>query len=649
MLDSEIRLAEDAARALAAAAGTTRLYPEGSPMTAAAVERFVETVARATAGLGPVRYVVDPHGLRFGERTVAAGHAGIGTLAETLYGHQAGQLVVAPGAGVSETDAFLSAIAMDPVDVVASGGIRRLLTEAGVERLAVVELNLHAADEQAGILGLDLTAAPLPEIAAAVTDAAATWQATAPLGDGQDDIGTAVSALELAAQPLAGDRVARALLLLDEATRASLLATALSRDRGGRPMQGALDIVSHLPPAALARLLTAFADGSQEKVASALSALTIPPQAISALEALLSPSPIPEVSCGVPDAIDVSSLAADALAEEPGDAVASWRLVQSATPADSAARAVDTTVAVLRARPEHDSIEALAVAMSGAIEAAAWPAAVRAARELEELGSAQPRFASAVSHAQQALADRKGLDRACREVAEADREPDADRRAAAAQELLAAAGTPAVEALAAAHAGATDVSARRRLAAAACALGDELVRWAGHRLKGEDAVIALAAMELLAKTETHGAAGALARALEHADGAVREASLCHLAEMDDPEAGRYVLRALEHRDPATRRAAARVLGRPGVIEAIDPLVRVLSKREFFERNYELRKQAISSLGLIGSPKALPGLRRMAGRRFVLDGRGRELRLLARQAVEGLEAHKAPRREGMVGS
>ena len=46
---TDIRLAEETARALAAAAGSARLYPAGSPMTMAAVDRFVDMADQATA------------------------------------------------------------------------------------------------------------------------------------------------------------------------------------------------------------------------------------------------------------------------------------------------------------------------------------------------------------------------------------------------------------------------------------------------------------------------------------------------------------------------------------------------------------------------------------------------------------------------
>ena len=85
MTDSDIRLVEDSVRALAVAAGSVRLYPADSPMTRAAIGRFVEAVRQATTVLGNFRLAIDPKGLRYGANSVAHGSATIGGLAETLY------------------------------------------------------------------------------------------------------------------------------------------------------------------------------------------------------------------------------------------------------------------------------------------------------------------------------------------------------------------------------------------------------------------------------------------------------------------------------------------------------------------------------------------------------------------------------------
>jgi hypothetical protein len=180
---NHITLAAETARALAAAAGSARLYPAGSPMTVVAIDRFVDAAARATAVMGTMRFVVDPRGLILGDKPLAETHAGVATLAESLYAHQAGQLIIGEGTETSEAAAFVGVLGRDPVAIRAVGGIRSALLAQRVTHLGVVELTLRTSEEQ-GLLGLDLTLAPGDQVAAAVSDAALTWAASASEGEG---------------------------------------------------------------------------------------------------------------------------------------------------------------------------------------------------------------------------------------------------------------------------------------------------------------------------------------------------------------------------------------------------------------------------------------------------------------------------------
>ncbi len=636
---ADIHFAEETARALASAAGSARLYPVGSPMTVAAVERFVEAVAHCASARGPVRFVVDPKGLRLGDRPVAEGHAAVATLAETLYGHQAGQLIIGPDVSPAETIAFIQTIEDDPLNVRVGGGLRAALAARGVTNMGVVELSLRTSDEE-GIAGLDLTLAPPERIAPALAEAAETWRVTATAGDGRDELGESIGRLEHATRTLAEERVAAAMLMLSERERVSVLDAALSSDRSGRKMDGALSVVVRLSPAALARLLAIYADGSNERLAGALQALSIPPEAVQALQTLLSTPPEPPGMLGTADGLDPAHLAAEALAEEPGDAVARWRLLNSATPGDSASRALDATLAVMKRRPDRDSITSVSVALSAALKAGAWRSAYRGAAALEELANVHPELAGSIARARASLDDPPAL--AAAAAASAVDTPGAG-------DLIALGGRPAADAIVATYAATADAAARARLAAVGARLGDALAASAAHTVKDADSATAIATVDLLARARTRGCASATARALDHVDPTVRTTALQALSACPEPDAVRLQVRAMDHWDPATRRVAARELGRPGIDTAVEPLVRILWKRELFERNYELRKQCIASLVAIGSPWALPGLRRMAGWRFVMDRRGRELRFLARKAVAELEAPASARPQGRMAS
>jgi hypothetical protein len=328
------------------------------------------------------------------------------------------------------------------------------------------------------------------------------------------------------------------------------------------------------------------------------------------------------------------------MAEEPGDAVATWRLLNSATPADAASRALDATLAVARVRRNRESVRALGVAVHAAMAAGAWRGAGRGATALEEIATTNPALAGEVALARASMNDPAMLDASARAVV---------TDTPGAGDVLALAGRPAADAIVATYTRAQDQAARARLCAVAARLGDGLSASASRRIKSADSATAVAILELLACARTRGSTGAMATALDNLDPKVRRASLRMLAASLDPDAVRLLLRAMDHWDPATRRVAARELGRPGLDQAVEPLVRVLWKRELFERNRELRKQCIASLVAIGSPRALPGLRRMAGWRFVMDRHGRELRFLARQAVAEIEASASAPPQGKVAS
>ena len=59
------------------------------------------------------------------------------------------------------------------------------------------------------------------------------------------------------------------------------------------------------------------------------------------------------------------------------------------------------------------------------------------------------------------------------------------------------------------------------------------------------------------------------------------------------------------------------------------LLRILEDINVFERNHELKKEVIKSLESLGSPEAIPVLRRWANRKFVFGRKNKELRFLQR--------------------
>ena len=261
--------AEEALRLLSSAAGAARLYPPTSPLPSEAVTRFTSRINELMSS-GPMRVIVDPHGFRIGDTELSPGNSQTVTLAEALHALQIGQLIVAPGLTEAETAAFVVVANTEPAGVRAMGGPRKVLVSSNVSHIAVIEVTLRASDET-GLLGVDLMTTPLDEIAAEVVSAAERWQKAE--GAGHDEMAAAIDRLEVATRELAVQRVAEALMRLDETSRMKVLAFALKADGNGARMEGMLSIIASMKPAALSRLLmlvAAQAPTDPHRVAAAL-------------------------------------------------------------------------------------------------------------------------------------------------------------------------------------------------------------------------------------------------------------------------------------------------------------------------------------------------------------------------------------------
>jgi HEAT repeat protein len=167
-------------------------------------------------------------------------------------------------------------------------------------------------------------------------------------------------------------------------------------------------------------------------------------------------------------------------------------------------------------------------------------------------------------------------------------------------------------------------------------MGDVVVAAASRRIKDADSKNAIELISVLVSVGDKRTVPILRQALDHVDYNVRKACLAALADMGGTEAEQMLVGALDHWDPETRRVAAREIGRAGAVSAMPRMLYILQGYYFFEQNYSLKKDVIGSLEALGSPAAVPTLRRMAGRKFVIGRKNRELRFLARRALEGIE-------------
>jgi hypothetical protein len=535
---------------------------------------------------------------------------------------QVGQLVMAPGITKDEAQAFVHVLNSDPVSV-RQRGVRTLLMRAGVTHIAVIEVSLRASDE-AGILGLDLTNAPLEDIGREAVAAAEAWAQSASQGNGHDDLSTAIDRLEEATQDIAAARVAEALMRLDESTRMQVLAWSLQADTSGRRMSGMFDVVARMKPGALSRLLTLVASQAQVDPTRLAGVLDLPPELLAEVTTLLAPSPRTEAECGVPADPRVEEIAGElAEPEDPGEL---QRQVALAPPALASGRALQTTIAISREAPTAESVKAIGEALPAAARDGAFEAVREGLRRLDEM-STTPALAIEIEQARLQLQDLDVLLDVCRA-------PMSDAGAAMAGEILKVAGAVGAEALLTFYIEA-DEERRSLFGPVVRGAGEPLLSAATRRIRSADSATAMAIVRMLPALGDKRATPVVTQALDHLDSAVRRAAVTSLADMPAGSGRSALAAAVSHWDPETRRHVIREIGRAGALQAVPALVRILEDINVLERNHELKKEVIKSLEALGSQDARKALRRWANRRFVFGRKNKELRFLARRALAGL--------------
>ena len=628
--------AEDLLRLLSAAATAVRLYPASSPLREQPIERFAEAARNATSARGPIQYRVDRKRFIVEETAIGESVPQVAALAETLHALQVGQLIVAPDVTATETARFLEIIGGDAKATRASGGARNALLDNGVRNIAVVEVTLRTSTEP-GILGLDLTTAPLDDLAREITAAVAAWASDASEGRvATDAVGIAIDRLEPAARDLAMQRCAEALLYLDEDVRTRILSAALSKDGDGNRMQGMLDIIAHMPPSALARLLRLTAERAGRDDDAILGIVDFPPEIAAELAALLRPAAQSEHDRGIPPEADVSGIVEEVAGADEEDFEHIAALVAATTTNSAAVRALTTTVAVAREHKTPEAVRAIAEAVPAAVAAGAFDEVADAAGLLTDL-AAEPELGGAVQAARQVLIAPELLRECVRRLMEAPESPGP-------RTLLEAVGTAGAEAFLAGYVEASQVQ-RADLVPAAGLMATSIAPVAGRILRSGDPDAAIAVVDLLGRVHVRRLLPTMAIALEHLDGHVREAAVVAIAEDRWPESLEVLEQALTHWDPGVRRCAAREIGRAGATDAVPALLKVVGTSGLIERNYELKKEALKSLEALHSPQARPTLERLARRTVVFGKKKKELRYLARVALESLDAPVATNDQG----
>lgn len=614
----DILFAEELLRLLALSASASRLYPPSSPMPEQAIAKFVDRSNEIVEALGTIQLGVNPDGFIMGNDTLTGTQAQMAWLAETLHSMQVGQLIVSSGVTHDEVRAFVHVVNSDPVSV-RQRGVRSLLTGAGVTHIAVIEVTLRSSTEE-GILGLDLTSAPIAEISQEAVAAVELWSDSARSGSGRDDLREAIDRLEAAARDLALTRIAAALMQVDEHTRLKLIGMSLELDLSGRRMTGLHNVLSRLQPSALARLLTLAATSVPTDPARMVSALELPPSLMDQVFQLLSPSPRSEEECGVPEDPEIEEIARVMASQ---DNYSDIQQLSAKSSAIATSKALQTTVAISRITPSADSVIAIGEALVPAARQGSFNAVREAINRLDELASI-PALALEIEQAKSKMHDPEILLDLCRATSS-----NAD--AAMAGEILRLGGAAGAEVLLL-FLGETNDHTRSLFRPVARTMGEQLLTAAGRLVKTGDAPALLGILKALSLMADDRSVPVIVQAMNHLDAQVRRTAVTTLADMPGSKSKSALAGAASHWDPETRRFAIREIARAKATEAIPALVRILLDINIFERNHELKKEVIKCLESLGSPEAQRPLKLLANRRFVFGRQNKELRYLANQAL-----------------
>ncbi len=611
---------------MAAAVGAARLYPPASALPRQAREKFVERAVELTAA-GPIRFVVEPNGFRFVDTELAAGQSQVVALAESLHAIQVGQLVLAPDISAVETAAFVKLCLLDPAAVRRSGGARSLLVKAGVSHLAVIEISLRASEES-GLLGIDLTSAPLDEIASHIEEAVDRRAESANAGAAEDVMAEAVNRLEAATRELAMERVSAAMMRLDEQTRMRVLGVALSSDAQGQRMDGMLQVISRMKPAALARLLTLMATKAQADPRRLAAALTLPPETAALLGMMLSSSPDIAPDFGMSTQSQAEEIAHIIATEHDEHDIE--RQLAIASPTLSAGRALATATAVSRVRLDVDTVKAIGEILPQAAKDGAFTTIREALRRLVEVEQ-DAALSDAVAEARTTLSDPAVLREVCRA-------PETDADAAIAGEILNSAGPAGAEALLSIYIH-SDQSRRSLLGPVLRGMSEGILAVARPKMRTADTALTVAILRFLPSLGDARAVPLIAEMITSLDEQVRFAAVTALAAVHTPQSDAALVRAINHREPETQRHVVREIGKHQIESAVSGLSRALEDLNIFGRTYETRKDIIGALEQIATPEAEKALRGYAQRSFGVGRKTRELRSRAVRAAEMLATNR----------
>lgn len=223
--------------------------------------------------------------------------------------------------------------------------------------------------------------------------------------------------------------------------------------------------------------------------------------------------------------------------------------------------------------------------------------------------------------------------------------------------ILAALGTAGVRAIIGRLFVAKSIGVRKMLAAAVVKTGDAALPCLREALTDERWYVVRNAVSIMAAIGTPEVAYDLEEAANQPHEKVMKEAILGLSKVSAPEAEQILLRLAEAGTPAQSLLAVHALGLKRSRLAVQPLLRIVTRRDLFLRRFSLKREAIVALGAIADPEAAETLVALiTSRHFIAAGRWHELKLWCITALaaiddESVAAHleKLSTRSGAIGA
>ena len=175
--------------------------------------------------------------------------------------------------------------------------------------------------------------------------------------------------------------------------------------------------------------------------------------------------------------------------------------------------------------------------------------------------------------------------------------------------------------------------ARKSLAAALLQIGPAAVPPLLTMLKDERWYVVRNMVAILGQIGCKDCASSLRPAIYHPDPRVRKEAVRSLLKIGGKDVETIIIGLLDDKDEAIARQAILSLGLMKSAAAVQPLVLIMEKRDFFMRQLAIKKDAMQALGRIGDRRATPYLLKvLEARVWLFWGKWGELKVAAAAAL-----------------